>query len=320
MTEHWLVAYDDAQASRRALAEAVRALEGAGGRVTLLHVIPEAALGSSASAAPNLQELRARARDDVREELLRVATRVAEDWPSVDMGVLVREGDPDDQIVAVMEDIEPDVTVLGTHGRRGLERLMLGSVTERVVNRAGRPVLVVPPTAEDAPPRLPAQVVCVALSLVDDENGSTTPEIVQHAVRLARRQSSRLLLVHVPPPPVGAFGLSQQILGLYRESRARDVDSRREKLERIADRVAGQIEVETELVDDAEGVVAGVVRAVTRAGAGLVVLAAREQPNLQTWLLGSQARRLIRSSPVPVLVVPGPARRGAPILDPALAR
>lgn len=48
----------------------------------------------------------------------------------------VRDGDPRDVILTCAEDWKPDVIVLGSHGRRGLERFLLGSVAEGVVRRA----------------------------------------------------------------------------------------------------------------------------------------------------------------------------------------
>jgi nucleotide-binding universal stress UspA family protein len=53
-------------------------------------------------------------------------------------------GRPDDSILAIEKELQPDVTVIGTHGRTGLDRLMLGSVAERVIRYATGPVLVVP--------------------------------------------------------------------------------------------------------------------------------------------------------------------------------
>ncbi len=62
--------------------------------------------------------------------------------------VHVRIGSPVDEIVTLGAEIGADVIVLGTHGRRGLQRLWLGSVAERVVRMATCPVLVVRPRRE----------------------------------------------------------------------------------------------------------------------------------------------------------------------------
>lgn len=59
-------------------------------------------------------------------------------------GVL-REGTPWDQIEAVANEVSADLVVIGTHGRRGLSRALLGSVAEKVLRTSKRPVLTVPP-------------------------------------------------------------------------------------------------------------------------------------------------------------------------------
>ena len=51
------------------------------------------------------------------------------------------EGDPADEIVRVADEIDADLIVMGTHGRTGLARLLMGSVAEQTVRRAPCPVL-----------------------------------------------------------------------------------------------------------------------------------------------------------------------------------
>ena len=57
-----------------------------------------------------------------------------------------REGLPSEQIVAYANDHDIDMIVMGTHGRSGLDRLLIGSVAERTVRTSSTPVLTVPPT------------------------------------------------------------------------------------------------------------------------------------------------------------------------------
>ncbi|MFW5939517.1 MAG: universal stress protein [Halolamina sp.] len=54
-----------------------------------------------------------------------------------------REGKPDDEILAAAAAIDADLVVLGTHGRDGVSRRLLGSITERVVRESPVPVLTV---------------------------------------------------------------------------------------------------------------------------------------------------------------------------------
>ncbi len=58
---------------------------------------------------------------------------------------------PSEEIARLAEEIAADLVVVGTHGRRGLPRLLLGSVADSVVRLAPCPVLVVRPKAEPAP-------------------------------------------------------------------------------------------------------------------------------------------------------------------------
>jgi universal stress protein A len=57
--------------------------------------------------------------------------------------ILVRTGDPATLIVAVAEEIAADLIVMPTHGHRGIAHMLMGSVAERVVREAKRPVLTI---------------------------------------------------------------------------------------------------------------------------------------------------------------------------------
>jgi nucleotide-binding universal stress UspA family protein len=136
-----LVAVDLGDESRK-LVEAGMALAGPTGELTLLHVIdvaPEYGLYGVPLVIPaeNL---------DAAKEWTEAALERIE--KGVDAKVLrpprVLAGRPAERILAAEKEIAPDVTIVGTHGRHGLDRLMLGSVAERVVSRATGPVLVVP--------------------------------------------------------------------------------------------------------------------------------------------------------------------------------
>lgn len=75
-------------------------------------------------------------------EALHVVGRLAAD-ADVDLVTAVREGSPDDAILAYADGEDVDHVVTGTHGRTGVERRLPGSVTERVVRAADVPVTTV---------------------------------------------------------------------------------------------------------------------------------------------------------------------------------
>lgn len=80
----------------------------------------------------------------LRNEGQEAVDRVEELAPDdVAVETAVREGAPSHVIVAEADSASDDLVVMGTHGRGGIDRLLLGSVTERVVRRSPVPVLTV---------------------------------------------------------------------------------------------------------------------------------------------------------------------------------
>ena len=109
-----------------------------------------------------------------------------------------------------------DVMVMGTHGASGFQRLLLGSVTEKVLRKATCPVLTVPPRAQ-VTSRLPfARVLCA----VDFSEWSIAA--VELASSLAQQSGAALELLHVvewpweePPPPTFAELPREQAAALF---------------------------------------------------------------------------------------------------------
>lgn len=82
------------------------------------------------------------------------ALRAAEDRADVaDVVTAMREGPPSREIVDYANDENCDLVVMGTHGRGGLNRILLGSVAERVVRSSEVPVLTVRVDGTEEPPR-----------------------------------------------------------------------------------------------------------------------------------------------------------------------
>jgi nucleotide-binding universal stress UspA family protein len=73
------------------------------------------------------------------------------------------EGDPATEVLRVAQEIGADLIVMGTHGRTGLARLLMGSVAEQVMRQAHCPVLTLKtPLAEDAAPATSEATTSVA--------------------------------------------------------------------------------------------------------------------------------------------------------------
>ncbi len=77
-----------------------------------------------------------------REKVEAAAQKLAQDW-NVDVEPVVLMGEPFDMILEKAEEEKVDLIIVGSHGKKGIERLLLGSVSEKVARKAKCSVLVV---------------------------------------------------------------------------------------------------------------------------------------------------------------------------------
>jgi nucleotide-binding universal stress UspA family protein len=136
-----LVPVDFSEHSERALAYAVDLAKSFRAAVHLVHVYPV-----TSYAAPPLIPgpiVVGQFRDESQRVFDELMARVKRDYSSDLTGTLC-EGVPHVEILRCASDVHADMIVIGTHGRTGLEHLLLGSVAERVVRGSSVPVLTVP--------------------------------------------------------------------------------------------------------------------------------------------------------------------------------
>jgi nucleotide-binding universal stress UspA family protein len=201
------------------------------------------------------------------------ATRAAA--AGVEATVSVTCGIPADQIVSVAVAAGVDAVVMATQGRRGFERLMLGSTAADVLRLSFIPTIVVP-AAWDATRTLTRGVLLVAL---DDSAPSNAA--FEFALQYAE-PATRLVLCNV----VAQYGLPD-----------------RERFERRATEARARGFAADVVV--ADGVAAEQILATARAcDAGAIVIGTHGRRGVHRLLLGSVAEIVIRGADIPVIVVP----------------
>lgn len=141
-----LVPTDFSHASDAALGYARMLAARFGASLHLLHVVDEPGSWSEVYAA--LPEIQLRFSADAAKRLEAMAACLQ---PPVHATSAVVCGAPVPSIVKVAESTDADLIVMGTHGRRGMGHLLLGSVAERVVRLAPCPVLTVRESRAGAP-------------------------------------------------------------------------------------------------------------------------------------------------------------------------
>lgn len=114
-------------------------------RFAILHVYDAAAAGMLSYAGVhkgNVDDYLAQSRVEAVRDLVRFLEPL--DLGDIDYTTLVKEGLAPSTIVDVATEMRPDLVVIGTHGRQGTIRMLLGSVTEELLRRLRQDILVVP--------------------------------------------------------------------------------------------------------------------------------------------------------------------------------
>jgi nucleotide-binding universal stress UspA family protein len=120
-----------------------------------------------------------------------------EDYPALDSEVIIMEGGVIGVVEAVADAKHADLIILGTSGRRGIGKFILGSVAEEILRRAACPVLTVGPHV--APGAQRDKKFHKILYATEFSEGA--PSAAAFAIGLAQEQQARLALLHVIEHP-----------------------------------------------------------------------------------------------------------------------
>jgi nucleotide-binding universal stress UspA family protein len=289
--------------SRRALDHAVAIAKWYEARITLFHVcapVPVSAYATVASMMPSTLAA-GENRHDVLASMNALASN--EGSGSVPIEFEIGEGQAAKEIMAQAIASRSDLIVMGTHGRAGFERLVLGSVTEKVLRHAGCPVLTVPPRVADAvpfPPVIFKRIVC-AIDFSD-----CSMRALDYAMSLAQEANAHLTVVHVvePLPDLPNDG-SETVLArpaLIGELAAAAEEQARTRLAKaIPPDVRTFCEVET--VQTVGTPAHEIVKLAAAQASDLIVIGVHGRSAADLVLFGSTAQRVVRQATCPVLTL-----------------
>jgi nucleotide-binding universal stress UspA family protein len=145
MYQRILVPYDGSAASTLGLDEAIKIAKLTGASLLILHVLNESAFVSGFDAVPIYAgEAIAVAKKSAEELLAGGCARAAASGVTADSRLLENfVSRLSELVVEQIQDWKADLVVIGSHGRRGFQRLLLGSDAEQILRAATVPVLLV---------------------------------------------------------------------------------------------------------------------------------------------------------------------------------
>ncbi len=288
MYETILLATDGSDHTRRA-AEYVRTL--ADRFDAEVHVLAVADAGSVSVAFDT---------GGVEQEVIERLQRQCEEWAAetgafVDAAeTAVRSGTPREEILDYAADHDADLLAMGTHGRTGIRRYVIGSVTEHILRRAAAPVL----TARADEKTNDGEITRV---LVPTDGSDAASAAVDHAVAVAEACGAAVRVLSV----VDTRALAAQSELAPSET---VIESLEERSEHAVNEVAERCE-ETGLSVETAVARGPPSRAIcedaAESNADLVVMGTRGRSGLDRVLLGSVTERTIRHAPIPVVAVRG---------------
>jgi nucleotide-binding universal stress UspA family protein len=210
----------------------------------------------------------------------------------IEIESFVDEGDVTDTILAFAQAQAVDLIVMGTHGRHGLDHILLGSVTEKVLRKARCPVLAVrKPAHEFVAPGESIEPVHLRKILFGVDFSTYCEQALLYALSLADEYKAELTLLHV----MEDFPLHKDLTALTSE-----VVQQIERLLPSSHRNCALLKPRLRVGKPYEEI----IRSAREADTDLIVLGVRGRNALDLAIFGSTTHRVIQKGSCPVLTVP----------------
>jgi nucleotide-binding universal stress UspA family protein len=286
MYNNIVVAYDDSEFSKAALLESSRWIKRHGGKAVLVHSVffDEEEFVIDPGQREKRFELGRKVCYQMQEKVS------AEVGLNGDLEALICEGEPHDVLVDVATARHADLIAIGTHGRKGLKKLFLGSVTSRVIVSSPCDVLVVKKPCEKC-------IGKYGSILLSFDGSDFSKKALEHACKLSSIDGSELTAVYVIPryeEMIEFFATS-----FIKENLQRDAEKIMEKAKAIALDNGVKINIAIAEGDEAEKI----IETANRLKTDLIIRGTHKWTGFNKAIMGSVAERVFINAPCPVLVV-----------------
>lgn len=292
---------DFSDGSRRAFDHALAIARWYDAAVTALHVfevgMPPAAVAPGGPLPAGPYVMSPVDRERVAADLS--AFVAAHESAGMPVEVRVAGGHSAWRVILEQAEADPaDLLVVGTHGRSGFERLILGSVTEKVLRKAPVPVLVIPPgsTGDPHQPPLFKRILCAVDFSKASEDG------LAWALSLAKEADADLTLLHVLD--LSGFPAHLDLTGQLDAFRLSYEEAARQKLADAVPADANEY-CRVDRMLTAGRPYAEILRVAAERHSELIVLGVAGHSAVELAFFGSTTQQVVRAAACPVLTVRG---------------
>jgi nucleotide-binding universal stress UspA family protein len=297
---------DLSEHSRHARDHAFAIARWYGSSVTVLHVVERAPVAAYAPGFGGFPPiiLPPPDRAELRAGLERFVDADAN--PALAIDIVTRDGDPVAEILALANDLPAALVVLGTHGFSGFERLVLGSVTEKVLRRAECPVLSVPPRAPEVAPSAPVSYKRILCPI---DFSVSAMGALRYATSLAEEADAQLTVLHVTE-----YGTHDwpELYETFMTSEHVSVEDYRKRCDEISrERLALAVPDDARRYCTVESIIGGgkpyreILRAAADRQSDLIVMGVRGRGAFSLMMFGSTTQHVVRMATCPVLTLRG---------------
>lgn len=287
LEERILVPVDFSDHSRAALERAVQLARARDARIDLLHAIAYPPVADDPDCAARLRPEIRRASEEALE---RLAATLRD--RGIDYETRLVERDPADAIRSAALTPGTSLIVMGSHGRRGLDRLLLGSVAERTLTGSPLPVYVTRESLAEAPD--PIRSILLATDFSRDAQ-----RVEVQVASLAREAQAEVEVLHAVWEPSALFAPYAVAGGADIETEL--LEAARQRIDRVAERLGEHgVEAKTKIVVGRAP--ESILDRAEATGAQLIAMGTRGYSTLQRFIMGSVTHRVLRHAPCSVLV------------------
>jgi nucleotide-binding universal stress UspA family protein len=217
------------------------------------------------------------------------------------VSLILNDGDPEERILETIQSAGIDLMVIGTHGRRGLHRLVQGSLTERIVHRARCPSLVLSRRSPHTARHSKFDPLKLRTILVPVDFSTNSMRLVLYALQWAWDESTRVVLLHSVETAPAVLGKLSDLLPEYGadiEVRLRQAFTKMRELVSFPERLPCRVEFEVRDGDPTDQI----LRVAKEKKASLIVMGARVLSNPAA-MWGSTITGVLRNGRYPVLAI-----------------